>query len=202
MFSGIVETTGKIKQVDVLDDAIRLLIEPGIHFGDLKPGDSIAVNGVCLTAVEFNDRSFAVQVVPQTLRLTNLGELVEGGLVNLERSLCYNARIGGHIVQGHIDGIGRIVDINHDGPNALLVRIAIPQNLCKYTVNKGYIALDGMSITIVEAGSDYIVITLIPYTQENTVAKYYNLGTKINAEVDILGKYIEKLNANICKARK
>ena len=193
MFSGIVETIGIIKQVQGGVGSVQLLIEPVMPFDDLKIGDSVAVNGTCLTVTEFTDKSFSVTVVPQTLRLTSLGDLIEDGRVNLERSLRYNARIGGHMVQGHIDGIGSIIDIKEDGRDAIIVRILLPVDLAKYVLNKGYIALDGMSITVIEAGSSYLTVTFIPHTQEVTIVNDYKIGTKINIEVDILGKYIEKL---------
>ena len=195
MFSGIVSEIGIIKRIHNKIDSIDFSIQVPATFNDITLGESIAVNGVCLTVTyfEFETTIIHVTAVPETLRLTNLGQLTENSPVNLERSITLATRLGGHYVQGHVDAVGDILDIQPDGKSALLIKISIPKNLEKYIIPKGYITLDGMSITIIHTLSDGFTVTLIPHTQENTIAKYYVIGKKINLEVDILGKYIEKL---------
>lgn len=193
MFNGIVETVGTITQIQKMDECIHFTIITPKTLTDLFVGESVAVNGVCLTVTQFSENTFNVTAVPHTLRVTNLGTLEVGSLVNIESSMKVTSRMGGHYVQGHVDEVGEIIDIKTDGNAALLIKINIPVNLAKYIVNKGFIALDGMSITVIKTGPDWITITLIPHTQEVTIAKHYKKGTKINIEVDILSKYVEKL---------
>lgn len=193
MFGGIVETIGCILQIKVNDGCKHFTIFSGKFYKNFVVGESIAVNGVCLTVTEFSEESFDVTAVPETLRLTNLDQLKIGTKVNLERAMMLSSRLGGHYVQGHVDAVGEVMNLNFDNSNAMLIKIRIPNSLSKYAVNKGYIALDGMSITIIEAKEDWILVTLIPHTQAVTIAKYYGNGTKINIEVDLMGKYIEKL---------
>jgi len=193
MFNGIVETIGIVNSLSLEKDCLKMRISPTDELNDLKVGDSIAVNGICLTITDFTGQHFHVTVVPETLRKSNLIELATGSLVNLERSIKYNHRISGHYVQGHSDGVGEVIEITQDGQNALLLKIAIPESINKYIVKKGYIALDGMSITVIEAESNWISITLIPHTTKSTIAHQYKLNSLINIEVDIFGKYIEKI---------
>lgn len=193
MFNGIIETIGKIETLSYESDCLHLTIAPDDFFSDIKIGDSIAVNGICLTITKFTDKNFNVTIVPETCRKSNLTESELGSIVNLERSMKINDRIHGHYVQGHSDGVGKIIDMTKDGDSALLLKITIPASIQKYVVRKGYVALDGMSITIIEAQDDWITITLIPHTINATIAKEYQIGTVINIEVDILGKYIEKI---------
>ena len=192
MFSGIVETIATVTQLVSDDGCLHLRLTPFMVFQDLRIGDSVAVNGVCLTVTQFDDTSFHVTAVPETLRLTNLHKLQTGSIVNLERSLRMGDRIGGHVVQGHVDGMGTIVSIQPDNSAAWLLKIRIPETLSRYVIAKGYIALDGMSITVIEAERDWITVTLIPHTQAVTIAHQYRAGQLINIEVDSLGKYIEK----------
>jgi riboflavin synthase len=193
MFSGIVETVGNILDIQIIEGCKKLSISPKNNFDDLVIGESISVNGVCLTVTDFSHDIFHVTAVPETLRLTNLNHLDIGSSVNLERSLKLNSRLGGHYVQGHVDGMGQILEIKNDHSNAWLVKINVPEKLAKYLVAKGYIALDGMSITIIQAEPDWITVTFIPHTQEVTITQHYACGQWINIEVDIMGKYIEKL---------
>lgn len=195
MFSGIVETIGTIQSLQSSSDAVVFHIQPQLPFNDIHTGDSISVNGVCLTVTEFTDSLFSVTAVPQTLRLTNLGDLQLNSQVNLERALLVGGRNGGHNVQGHVEGVATVVDIQEDGKAAWLVKCAIPQSLSKYIVDKGYITFDGMSITVIESGTDWFSVTLIPHTRAVTIASTYQVGSRINIEVDILGKYIEKMVA-------
>jgi len=193
MFSGIVESTGIISNL-VHENGCRLLtIAPIKMFFDVAVGDSIAINGVCLTVTSFTDEFFHVTAVPETLRLTNIDQLKTGDLVNLERSILPTTRIGGHYVQGHVDGMGQILEIKQDNSHALLVKISIPDYLSQYIVKKGYITLDGMSITVIEAENEWFTVTFIPHTQFVTTVQNYRVGTLINIEVDMMGKYIEKL---------
>lgn len=193
MFSGIVETIGTILQIQTINGCKQLHIKPQMQFDDLQIGDSISINGVCLTITQFDINQFIATVVPETLRITNLGLLVQGDTVNVERSLKVNARNSGHFVQGHVDGTGEIIHIQEDNSNALLVKIKANPTLTKYIVKKGYVALDGMSITIIDVCTDWFTVTLIPHTQNATISHQYRKGSIINIEVDILGKYIEKL---------
>jgi len=193
MFSGIVTAIGIIQRILTHTDSIDFVIRIPDTFNDLTLGESIAVNGVCLTVTGFSQTSMNVTAVPETLRVTNLGQLTETSLVNLERSITLNTRLGGHYVQGHVDAVGEILDIQTEGSTALLVKISIPPALGKYIVRKGYITLDGMSITVIDTAPNWVTVTFIPHTQQVTVVNQYQKGSKINLEVDILGKYIEKL---------
>jgi riboflavin synthase len=193
VFSGIVETIGIITDASFLKDCAQFIISPQTPFLDLAIGDSVSVNGVCLTVTHFTEHSFSVTAVPETLRLTNLGFLTKECIVNLERSLKLNARLGGHYVQGHVDGVGEIIELTTDGMSAGLVRMSLPIDLAKYVVKKGYITIDGMSITVVDVGEDWFTVTFIPHTQHATIVNQYRLGSKVNLEVDIISKYVEKL---------
>jgi len=193
MFSGIVATVGFIENIDIRNGCKYLTIAPATIMTDLSIGESISVNGACLSVTDFSPGNFNVTVVPETLRLTNLGHLNVGDKVNLERSLRMGDRIGGHHVQGHVDCMGRIVELSSDNSDAWLVKISIPERLSRYIVNKGYITLDGMSITVIESTPEWFTVTFIPHTQDVTITKHYSVGVPINIEVDIMGKYIEKL---------
>jgi riboflavin synthase len=193
MFTGIVEAIGIIKNIVSDKDCVQLTITPDLPLLDVIVGDSVSVNGVCLTVTALTTHELHMTVVPETLRLTNLDLLSVGSPVNLERSLKANGRMGGHFVQGHVDGVGKIISLVSDGKAALQVKIQLNTQLNRYIVNKGYITLDGMSITVIEAKEDWFTATLIPHTQAVTVVKHYGVGTEINIEVDILGKYVEKL---------
>jgi riboflavin synthase len=190
MFSGIVETIGLVHLLEDLRGCLKVVIAPLSPFHDIKVGDSIAVNGTCLTVTQFTPETFTVDIVPETRRLTNLNDIATGKIVNLERSLKVGDRIGGHYVQGHIDDTGTIIGMEKDGQ---LVKIQIPARLEKYIVPKGYVAIDGMSITVINASDHWFSITIIPHTKDMTVANQYRIGTKVNLEVDILSKYIEKI---------
>lgn len=197
MFSGIVTAIGIIQRILTQTDAIDFVIRIPDTFSDLTLGESIAVNGVCLTVTGFSQTSMNVTAVPETLRVTNLGQLTATSLVNLERSITLTTRLGGHYVQGHVDAVGEVLDIQTVGPTALLVKISVPLALGKYIVRKGYITLDGMSITVIDTALSWFTVTFIPHTQQVTVVSQYQKGSKINLEVDILGKYIEKLMAPV-----
>ncbi len=193
MFSGIVETIGVIQQVELIQQCLHVTLRPESRFDDLKLGDSVAVNGVCLTVTAFDAEIFNVVIVPETLRLTNLDALKVGAAVNLERSLQVNARIGGHSVQGHVDTRAVITALISDGGAALIATIETTPALTKYIVKKGYVAIDGMSITVMDVSENSFTVTFIPHTQAVTIVSQYRVGTPVNIEVDIMGKYIEKL---------
>ena len=189
MFSGIVEAVGRVVEVDVTEAGGRLVIDPG----DLEPGalgDSIAVNGVCLTVERLDGRRFQVTTVPETLRRTNLGRLRAGDRVNLERSLPAGGRLGGHIVQGHVDGTIELVAKAPDG-DSLRLRYAAPEH-GRYIVEKGFVAVDGVSLTVTNVEGDTFGIALIPYTRAHTILDQ-PVGYRANLEVDILAKYVERL---------
>jgi len=178
--------------IDHVNECWHFTIAPEKSFDDLKVDDSISVNGVCLTVTGRQDHCLEVTAVPETLRLTNLKFLSPNSRVNLERAMRLQDRISGHCMQGHVDACADILDIYHEGA-ALLVKVATPPVLANYIVNKGYIALDGMSITVIHADKHAFTVTLIPHTQKITIASEYSIGTAINIEVDVTGKYIEKM---------
>ena len=159
---------------------------------DLKLGDSIAVNGTCLTAVNFSRTEFSVDLSPETMRRTSLGQLSEGSPVNLERALLASDRMGGHIVQGHVDGTGRVLSSRVDG-DSIIFRIRVPKRLNPYIVEKGFIAVDGISLTVVKRGASSFTLAVIPYTLKNTNLASVSIGDRVNLEADILAKYVESL---------
>ena len=190
MFTGIVEEVGivsKITNNGMTVKASRVL-------SDVKLGDSIAVNGTCLTAVSFSNSEFSVDLSPETMRRTSLSQLTEGSRVNLERALSASDRIGGHIVQGHVDATGRITSIKPDG-DSIIFRVRIPKRLDKYIVEKGFVAVDGISLTVVKRGASSFTLAVIPYTLENTNLAVLSEGDQVNLEADILAKYVESLLA-------
>lgn len=190
MFTGLVEEIGTLKIIVQVLLGKRFFIEASRVCADLHIGDSIAVNGTCLTVTDLTDTGFFVEAVAETLRLTNLGQLQEGAPVNLERSLTLQTRLGGHLLQGHVDGVGRILSIEPEG-TALLVRVGFPPVLGKYMIKKGYIGLDGMSLTLIDVEEDAFTLTLIPHTQAVTIVHTYQVGQQVNLEVDMMAKYIE-----------
>lgn len=187
MFSGIVEELGRVRS----RTETQLEIEASLVLDDCKIGDSIAVNGACLTVISFDGSSFVVDVVPETWRRTNLGETQPGSPVNLERSVAANGRIGGHFVQGHVDGTGTVSAIRPEA-NGVVTEFIAPPNVARYLVPKGFIAIDGVSLTIVDVIGDKFTIALIPHTREVTTLGARGLGDAVNLEADILGKYVER----------
>lgn len=189
MFTGIVEEVGRIKSVEPK----HLTIAASKVMDDLKVSDSINVNGTCLTVTSRDDSSFSVDVVPETLRRTNLGTLKEGSPVNLERPLAVNDRFGGHIVQGHVDGTATVESITDDS-EALLIKFQAPPSVMRYVVEKGFITVDGTSLTVVNCGIDSFTVTIIPFTRDNTVFIGRKVGDTVNIETDIIAKYVERLS--------
>jgi riboflavin synthase len=198
MFTGIVEELGEVTGRDVLADAARLTIRGPVVTVDAGHGDSIAVNGVCLTVAELlGDGQFTADVMGETLNRSNLGELQVGSRVNLERAAAVNSRLGGHIVQGHVDGTGRVV-ARAPSEHWEVVRIEVPAAVARYVVEKGSITVDGISLTVSGLGSeprDWFEVSLIPTTRELTTLGGAPVGTPVNLEVDVIAKYVERLMA-------
>jgi riboflavin synthase len=198
MFTGIVEELGEVTGRDVLADAARLTIRGAVVTTDASHGDSIAVNGVCLTVAELlPDGRFTADVMAESLNRSNLGELQVGSQVNLERAAAVNSRLGGHIVQGHVDGTGQIV-ARTPSEHWEVVRIEIPAEVARYVVEKGSITVDGISLTVSGLGSDprdWFEVSLIPTTRELTTLGHAPVGTQVNLEVDVIAKYVERLMA-------
>jgi riboflavin synthase len=194
MFSGIVEETGTVEQIEQRPGGTTVTIRAQQVLENAKIGDSIAINGACLTVVRHTTDTFDAEMAPETLRKTTLGQLHIGDTVNLERSLAVNGRIGGHVVQGHVDATGEVVTLQPDG-EGVMVTFRAPVALLKYIVPKGYLAIDGMSLTVVDTGPDWFTISFIPHTRMVTIVRDYTPGRQVNLEVDILGKYVEKLLA-------
>lgn len=196
MFTGIVEELGEITSRDVLADAARLTIRGPVVTADAGHGDSIAVNGVCLTVAELlPDGQFTADVMAESLNRSNLGELQVGSRVNLERAAAVNSRLGGHIVQGHVDGTGQVV-AREPSENWEVVRIEIPASVARYVVEKGSITVDGISLTVSGLGAgprDWFEVSLIPTTRELTTLGRAPVGTQVNLEVDVIAKYVERL---------
>lgn len=188
MFTGIVEELGGVTKIS--DNAMT--VQASKVTEDLKLGDSIAVNGTCLTAVNFSRTEFSVDLSPETMRRTSLGQLSEGSPVNLERALLASDRMGGHIVQGHVDGTGRVMSSRVDG-DSIIFRIRVPKRLNPYIVEKGFIAVDGISLTVVKRGASSFTLAVIPYTLKNTNLASVSIGDRVNLEADILAKYVESL---------
>jgi len=192
MFTGIIEDRGKVSKIEHRGQEKRLLLELPPHLTEVQLGDSININGVCLTVVQKNGQMIELDVSLETLQKTALRELKKGDQVNLERALRLMDRLGGHIVTGHVDGIGQIVE-KREERDFLELKIRIPDSVSRYVVEKGSIAIDGISLTVNEYQGGEIQMTLIPYTLEKTTLVNKGVGDRVNVEADILGKYVEKL---------
>lgn len=192
MFTGIIEEMGIVKSIK----SKVITIEANKIFDDLKLGDSVAVNGTCLTVSSFegkvSPKIFNADITSETLSRTNLGDLKSGFKVNLERALTLNGRLGGHIVSGHIDGVGIIKNISKNAEDIELT-IEVPPNLIKYIIEKGSVAVDGISLTVAKVNKNYFSVAIIPHTLKETILYYKKAGDKVNIENDIIGKYVEKL---------
>lgn len=191
MFTGIIEGTGEVKTIREKEEGIQIEIESHFDLERTNLGESIAVNGCCLTITSRLGNTFWADLSPETVALTTLGELQSGSAVNLERPLKVGDRVGGHFVQGHIDGIGVVEKIERMG-EAKKMTIKIPQRLCRYFVEKGSIAVDGVSLTINHCEGTFFSVMIIPHTQLKTTFEALREGSCVNLEVDIIGKYIEK----------
>ena len=195
MFTGIVEEVGQVKCLETEPGGLgstRLSVRATQVLDDLKPGDSIAVNGACLTVVGLDNRTFSVELAPETLRRTNLGLLEPGRSVNLERPLAATDRLGGHIVQGHVDATGKVTSSSPER-DCTIMGFHAPKKIMPYIVEKGFIAVDGISLTVVKRRASSFTVSVVPYTRDNTILKERCAGDPVNLEVDILAKYVESL---------
>jgi riboflavin synthase len=192
MFTGIVEELGSVKSLRRGAGGASLTVAASVALEGAKQGDSICVNGVCLTVVSLGRGEFSADVAGETLRVSNLGELKPGGRVNLERALRLSDRIGGHLVSGHVDAIGRIREERAEG-NGRRIFIDAPENALKYVIRKGSIAVDGISLTVADADRTGFSIVLIPHSAEHTTLGVKSAGDSVNLETDMIGKYVERL---------
>jgi riboflavin synthase len=193
MFTGIIEELGTVDSIIAQPAGARLKIRCATVREDLVPGASVAVNGVCLTAVDLRPDSFSADVAPETLRRSNLGDLHAGSRVNLERPLSPSGRLSGHIVQGHVDGTGELLALDALGGENWWLRIRVPEELDPFLVEKGSIAIDGVSLTVAALTRDELSVTVIPHTFRNTTLAAYRPGARVNLECDILAKHVAKL---------
>ena len=192
MFTGIIEELGTVAKVEVLEDSIRLEIKGDLVRQDLSQGESVSVNGVCLTAAEVTPEGFIADVMLETLNRSSLSGITEGERVNLERAMSGAGRFGGHVVQGHVDGVAEIIS-REPSANWEVVKVRIPSELSKYVVHKGSITFDGVSLTVNDISGDVVSLSLIPETLRLTTLGTKQVGSKLNVEADILAKHIEKL---------
>lgn len=192
MFTGIIEEAGTIARIEVQPEGASLVVRAEQTAADAKIGDSVAVNGVCLTVVEQNGAELRFDAVTETLRRTSLGRLREGSRVNLERPLRANGRFDGHVVQGHVDGVGTLESVTPEG-NSYRLRFRAPAELLRYVVEKGSITVDGISLTVAALGDGWFEVAIIPHTWQVTNLGEHQPGATVNLEVDILAKYVERL---------
>jgi riboflavin synthase len=195
MFTGIIEELGRVVAVETKETGTRLMIECAAILHDASLGASIAVNGACVTAIELDTGTFSADLAPETIKRTNLGDLKPGSRVNLERPLRANSRLDGHFVLGHVDATAEIASIQALGDDNWWLRIRLPQELTRYIVSKGSLAVDGISLTVAEIEDNLVGFTIIPHTFKHTTLRAYSPGSCVNIEVDILAKHIEKLMA-------
>jgi len=193
MFTGIIEELGIVDAVETRAAGARLKVRCATVMKDMTEGASIAVNGVCLTAVDLRSDSFSADLAPETLRRSNLGDLRAGSRVNLERPLSPTGRLSGHIVQGHVDGTGEFVSLDGLGDENWWLRVRVPADLDPFLVYKGSISIDGISLTIAALEGDLMSVTIIPHTYRNTTLAGYRAGARVNLECDVLAKHVEKL---------
>lgn len=193
MFTGIIEAIGKISSVESRGGDLRLRIDIGrLDMSDVKPGDSIAVSGVCLTAVEFDSKSFVADVSGETLTHTTLGDLAKGDCVNLEKALTPSSRLGGHIVSGHVDGVGEVVSRTRDA-RSIRFQVRAPVALTRYIARKGSICVDGISLTVNAVKGECFDLNIVPHTLDQTTMSEFETGRQVNLEVDVIARYLERL---------
>lgn len=192
MFTGIIEEVGEIAEIKHGARSCALTIKGSLIFSDLKIGDSVAVNGVCLTATSVNGNVFTADVMAETMRRSGLGTLKKGSKVNLERAMAANGRFGGHIVSGHIDGVGFVQSLVRED-NAVWVAVTADEAIMRYIVEKGSVAIDGISLTVAKVFKDAFSVSVIPHTGAETTLLSRKSGDRVNLECDIIGKYVEKL---------
>jgi riboflavin synthase len=196
MFTGIVQELGRVTSLDPHQTGARIAIECAAVLADVQIGASIAVNGACITAVQLSENSFSADLSPETLKRTNLGELRPSSPVNLERPLGVGARLDGHFVLGHVDSTVELVTLSSLGENNWWLTIRLPHEFARYVVSKGSLALDGVSLTVAEIDGDLASFTILPHTYTHTTLHAYKPGARLNLEVDILAKHVEKLIAS------
>ena len=192
MFTGIIEELGKIQEIEIRSSGMRFTISAKLVMDDLNIGDSISINGVCLTVTEKKEKDFSLDLVPETLDKSNLGELIEGNYVNLERAMQASDRFGGHILQGHIETLGVILDKEQQEDNAV-ISVGLDPEWMRFCIPKGSIALDGISLTIAKIEANIVEVALIPHTLENTTLGLKSKSDTLNIETDIIGKYVERI---------
>lgn len=195
MFTGIIETLGSVLEIEKKSGDIRFVVNVGkLDMSDVSLGDSIAVNGICLTAIAFDEHTFTADVSNETISLTTLKDLKIGSAVNLEKALLPTTRLGGHLVSGHVDGIGVVTDIKQDA-RSIRIKFKAPSELNKYIAAKGSICVDGVSLTVnsIGANNENFSLNIVPHTQERTIMQYYKVGQKVNLEVDLIARYLESL---------
>lgn len=195
MFTGLIEEIGLLRDIKRSGDSMVLKISAKNILSDVNIGDSISLNGICLTVTQFDKSSFSVDVMPETLYKTSLSELKTGSKVNLERAMRASDRFGGHFVAGHVDGLATLVD-KKTLDNAIYLKFKVDSSLLKYMISKGSIAIDGISLTIVKVENEYLTVSIIPHTLQNTNLIDKDIGMSVNIEVDMLGKYVENLLLN------
>lgn len=193
MFTGLIQDVGRVESVESGGDGARLRIGAALG-GEIAAGDSVAVDGVCLTATAADESGFETEAMNQTLEVTALGALEAGARVNLELAMKASDRLGGHIVQGHVDGVGEVLEVAEDG-FARRLRIAVPDELLRYVISKGSVTLAGVSLTVAELGEGWVEVSLIPETLERTNLGESEPGRKLNVECDVVAKYVERLVA-------
>jgi len=193
MFTGIIQAIGEVRGLQPSGGDVRLRIATGkLDLGDVALGDSIAVNGVCLTAVELPGDGFVADVSRETLSLTSLGQLKPGSSVNLEKALTLATRLGGHLVSGHVDGLGRVIE-RHDDARSVRFTIEAPDELARYIAHKGSITVDGTSLTVNAVSGSRFELNIVPHTLQETIMDSYAVGTGVNLEVDLVARYLERL---------
>lgn len=193
MFTGIIQAMGTIRAMQTVGGDLRLTIATGkLDMGDVQLGDSIAVNGVCLTAVVLDASSFSADVSRETLSLTSIGQLNLGSNVNLEKALTLSTRLGGHLVSGHVDGLGEVVS-RYDDARSVRFRLKAPDSLAKYIAAKGSICVDGTSLTVNKVEGVFFELNIVPHTLQETIMSGYRAGSKVNLEVDVVARYLERL---------
>ncbi|MDP8939814.1 MAG: riboflavin synthase [Actinomycetota bacterium] len=191
MFTGLVETTGTVAELG-RGSMAQLKVRSSMIAGDVGVGDSVSVNGVCLTVNELESGVLTFYAMPETLRRTALGKLAEGGLVNLERAMSPESRFGGHIVQGHVDGVGEVLTVREEG-GAEIWEFSAPESVLRYTVEKGSISVDGISLTVVSVADGSFTVSILPQTRTATNLRSLGDGDAVNLEADVIGKYVERL---------
>ncbi|WP_234495388.1 riboflavin synthase [Vibrio maritimus] len=193
MFTGIIEAVGTLKAITPKGEDISVTVEVGkLDMGDVKLGDSIATNGVCLTVTDYSETSYHADLSVETLNKTGFADYRVGDKVNLEKAMLPTTRFGGHIVSGHVDGVGEIVDRQHVG-RAIEFWVQMPSELSKYVAEKGSITVDGISLTVNDLRKDAFKLTIVPHTTEETTIDHFQVGRKVNLEVDVLARYMERL---------